>query len=641
MSEIGDIFSRYREALDDSTQDYEAQRVRALEAMREFYPRVFRSFIKDFSWTRSREGTQWQTTLRYLRERFGEGGGGIPFVAIDGTCGQEVLSEMVVFYGASYAQTGSLYIDDRLGQLRYQRWSPSEDTSVVAYLPVPMSRLDTLEDEDWLFRSNDEERTTAAVIHTGLMQLAEIYLAYRSVRFEDRPPKILLLDHSISSVLLSCDVMHLVHPYRSNERTLGWIDARIDRWNRDFEPADALIAHAHPLNGALVVPSWRLNAIAESVIAQMTEFWQVGNPDERRSARALNLPEVLGPRGLNIPPDRRAAVVERFRRLTNEYGAFQIEGDQILPVERLKGGTRKTHRERWTDLRVLFEDICENIFRRRRIEALQLTYRSAQGARRQGSRWMDSEDLKFLIGLGLRLLIEVCWQRRILLLGIVKDSASRFFTRNFLSVLRAGAIVPIEQTREPAGSDRLVCEMVPLVDPVVSSPWATIEFDAIFMTLRALLDENGRPVIQGVRRDILVPSDGLILRSLIQIFLRRRPEKSSPLMGHALFLDRVADPYFDAGRRLEGPIRTLDSYVRPIFFRDASSDNQGQDIGVLVADLLTRNCFPEAIGQPDPLHRADLGAKALGRRINELVKGSIDRLRGNPLAWTFRQNRDT
>jgi hypothetical protein len=165
MSEVGDIFSRYREALDDSVQDYETQRDRALEAMREFYPRVFQSFVKDYGWIRSRDGVQWQTTLRYLRERFGEGASEIPFVAIDGTCGQELLSEMLVFYGASYAQSGSLYVDERLGQLRYQRWSPSEDTSVVAYLPIPLSLLDTTEDEEWLFRSNDEERTTAAVIH--------------------------------------------------------------------------------------------------------------------------------------------------------------------------------------------------------------------------------------------------------------------------------------------------------------------------------------------------------------------------------------------------------------------------------------------------------------------------------------------
>jgi hypothetical protein len=60
---------------------------------------------------------------------------------------------------------------------------------------------------------------------------------------------------------------------------------------------------------------------------------------------------------------------------------------------------------------------------------------------------------------------------------------------------------------------------------------------------------------------------------------------------------------------------------------------------MLVAYLLTKNCFPEAIGQPDPLHRADQGAKALGRQINNLISSSVNRLQSNHLAWSFRDTR--
>jgi hypothetical protein len=89
--------------------------------------------------------------------------------AIDGTCGKETLSEMLVFYGGSYAQQGQLIIDPEGHRIEYRRWSPSEDTSIVAYLPIPLTGLERNADEDWLYRTDDADRATAAVAHTCLM----------------------------------------------------------------------------------------------------------------------------------------------------------------------------------------------------------------------------------------------------------------------------------------------------------------------------------------------------------------------------------------------------------------------------------------------------------------------------------------
>jgi hypothetical protein len=57
-------------------------------------------------------------------------------------------------------------------------------------------------DDEWLYRTDDADRATASIAHTCLMQLAEVYLAYRRVH-EDNPPCVVLLDHSLSSMLLS------------------------------------------------------------------------------------------------------------------------------------------------------------------------------------------------------------------------------------------------------------------------------------------------------------------------------------------------------------------------------------------------------------------------------------------------------
>lgn len=641
MSEIGSVYARYREALDWSLENFDQERQSSYEAMKEFYPAFFNKLIRDSSWIRSRQGKRWHQALHLLKEQFGQGEDFLTFAAIDGTCDKKQLSEMMVFYGGSYAQGGTLSVNEQLGQLKYARWSPSEDTSVVAYLPIPLNKLNLFEDEDWLFRADDEDRSTANNIHTSLMQFAEIYLAYRRITSEDRPPKILLLDHSLSSILLSTDVMHLIHPFQPNRQTLGWVGAWVDRWGRAFEPADGLVAHSHPMNHSLEVPSIRSNSIATAIVALLTNYWQIGNPGEREKGQPIKLSDFLDHFPLTNE-QKREAVIKNIRNLGTDrdkgLGAFKVEGEYIHPIDQLENGRFRTLRQRWYDLRQLFEYIGEQLFRERRVEVLQLHYQGDSG--RRGPRWMNDNDIKFLIGLGLRLIIELCWQKRILLLGIAKDSSSRFLTRNYLSVLSAANILNIPKTAEPPGSDRLVCEMIPLIDQEISAPWSTVEFDAVFMTLRALADREGNPEIQGVKGDVIVPSDGLFLRSLINLFLERRPDKTNPLMGHVLFLDRIAYPYFDSQNRSPSPITSRNSKITPLFFPDRDTDNFGQDIAMMVSDLLTRNCFPEAIGQPDALHRADLGAKALGKRINQLIEGSIQKLKINPLNIPFRDYRD-
>jgi len=633
MSEIGNIYARYGEALEWGIEDFERSRKQALDAIRQLYRPFLEALVCKCSEFGGDESSRRAEILRVFREQFNDGHPDVSFAAIDGTCGKEQLSELMVFYGASYAQNGTLNVGDRLGRLAYTRWTPSEDTSFVAYLPIPLNALSELQDEDWLFRADDEERSAVTMIHTGLMQLAEIFLAYKRVMSEDRPPRIVLLDRSLSSIFLSSDVMHLVRQRRPDRQTLGWIGAYIPRWGRIFEPADGLVAHAHPMNGSLQIPSLRGNALNERIVAEMTDFWQVGMTGEREVGRSLPIHQ------LSLPNVSQEELRDRIRRAANDYQVFDLEGDMVKPsVTQGWQGHRRTLRQRWYDLRLLFEDTCERLFRERRLDALQLTY--PEGGGTPGTKWMDDNDIRFLVGVGLRLLIEVCWQRRVLLIGIVKDSASRFLFKNYLSVLDASGLLSVPRAPKLVGTDRTICEMIALVDTELTAPWSTIEIDGVFMTLRALMDpDTGSPLIQGVRGDVLAPGDGLFLRSLVHLFLQRRGNKASPLMGHVLFMDRIAYPYFDAQRRLPNAIVTRSSSVHPIMHLSCRDKNEGHEITLVVTDFLTRNIFPEAIGQPDPLHRADLGAKALGKQIQHLVNASIERFRQNPLAWSFRDIR--
>lgn len=242
---------------------------------------------------------------------------------------------MLVFYGGSYAQQGQLIVDPKGHRIDYRRWSPSEDTSIVAYLPIPLTRLEINADDEWLYRTDDADRATASLVHTSLMQLAEVYLAYRRVH-EDNPPSLVMLDHSLSSMLLSNDVMHLVRPYRPNRQVLGWIGAEIEIWGRTFEVADALVAHAHPMNRSLDVPSARANALAERIVAEITDFWQIGETNDRNPGRNI-YPNQLARKGWFGQDEQR--LKDRISNLPGnsidrdaKYGAFRLVSEHIEPI---------------------------------------------------------------------------------------------------------------------------------------------------------------------------------------------------------------------------------------------------------------------------------------------------------------------
>jgi hypothetical protein len=152
---------------------------------------------------------------------------------------------------------------------------------------------------------------------------------------------------------------------------------------------------------------------------------------------------------------------------------------------------------------------------------------------------------------------------------------------------------------------------------------------------------NGRQVVMGVRTagGEMVAPERLCLRSLAQFYLNR--SKRNPLMGHVVFVDRLAYPAWDKDMRHQ--ITDAGSSLgrmEPFVYIDREADNVGQAITIYLLSTLTRNHFPEVIGYPDPLHKADLGAKSVGQRVKGIVQSSEISFRSNPIAKTLRAIRD-
>ena len=62
---------------------------------------------------------------------------------------------------------------------------------------------------------------------------------------------------------------------------------------------------------------------------------------------------------------------------------------------------------------------------------------------------------------------------------------------------------------------------------------------------------------------------------------------------------------------------------------------------MFLLNVLVRNHFPEAIGYPEPLHKADWGAKTMKESIERLLESSWIVEMSDPLQKTFRRVRDS
>lgn len=615
MSTISQIYGRYREALAFSRDRFErlySSRARnAHDFYHEFFHRLVCRYAVHFADPASRRALH-----RQIEQFFGTRE--INFVAIDGTCAKDSFQDFVVFSACAYGARGQVSLNDEPPAVRYQKWALDKDVSMVTYVPVPFAEFADVAEQEMpeTFLVADGERANLSNIHVKIMELAEIYLAYSVASSSTiEAPKMIMLDRSLASMLADVALQ---------PEAIPMLHYPFDR--RQLTVEDITVALAHPFNPSLGVPSLKKFRQYAAIIAEM----------HRRHTRAINLDEFAARHNLTradlydaITYLTRPRAPAPFARAESRDGAtWMVAGTDCVSA--------------WEYCVGLFENICRRTF----IEKDQqvLLYEVSDEVRGSRLRWLSPDDVRFLIAIGLRALIEKCWERKILLTGITKDSLSSYLTRNYLGVMKhlgAGGypeLATIDVWQLP-WTDRIFLELLPMVDETLDAPWASIEFDSAFMTLHVQEGPAGQPVISGIRGFIVAP-ERILARSLAQFFLNR--DKDTPLAGHVVFVERLVYPEWDrqALERLAIETPALGT-VEPLCYPTRDELNLGQLINMYLLNILARNHFPEAIGYPDPLHKADWGARSVGRNIRDIIKSSTFSFRSRPLSRTFRDIRDS
>lgn len=600
MSEISKIYGQYHDSLKTSQGEYEERLKSHSKKLKERYDSWLKNFIVCFDEEFSNQ------IKRIELKSFAEqifGSSDIQFVAIDGSCEKRQSNNFISFYGGAYGSRGKVSLDEPAGRIRYQRWEMNKDVSMVAFVPLPPDVMQTNVDEenDSISVLSDSEIAQVSSLHTKIMQLAEIYLAYSLANSSSvDKPNLILIDNSLGGILANSSFSP------SNVEL-----KRGDFNGQELTLADMQIALAHPFSKELQIPSSKnfqphFRLIAEAV-------WKESNKIKAKECKEFPVSNFKG--------------AAKFLDIKVHAGTYDANNEEFI--------FHMDPRTSWKKTLSIFEDICEKIFKEKSAEGI--TYKLKNSQTRQ---YLSSSDIKFLIGVGMRALIETCWKRNILLVGIVKDSMSRFYYRNFLgSVCMCEKDNPEQHLKIPL-TDRSIIELLPNIDQKIKAPWGTVEFDACFMTLHPDKDDKNNWIIKGYDTTIgeTTRPERIMLRSICQFFI----SKDRNITSHAIFIDRLTYPKWDDRDTLDFKLPTAKwGDVTPLYFRGDKQIARLQKLTMYLLTVLIKNHFPEALGYPDPLHQADWGAKSMKKRVIGLLDSSEWAFRAKPLSKTFRAIRDS
>ena len=596
MSEISKIYKQYQESLKNSQGEYEEKLKHYSKKLKEKYDELIKNHVHSFS-------DQFKNQIKRLEikniaEQFFETSD-IPFVAIDASCHKQQSANFISFYGGAYGSKGTLSLSSSGGKIKYDRWEFNKDVSMVAFVPIPPDMMHTQIDESAQevdLSYSDSEIADVSSLHTKIMQLAEIFLAYSLARLEIDCPKLILIDNSISGIMGNTS-------YAPNDLRMKEADFN----GESLSIGDLQIALAHPFNQKLGIPSTKrvqphFRLIAEAV-------WKKKNEIKKSECSSFSNFE----QGANFLDRIKAG------KYDSKKNSFKFNVDPQAS---------------WYKCIRIFEHVCDKLFKEKDPKGICYKIRDSDEY-----DYFSPRGIVFLSGVGLRALIELCWKRKILLVGIVKDSSSRYWYRNYLGSVNLLNKGDQKKHFSIPLTDRTIMELLPNIDLNLNSPWTTLDYDSCFMTLHSEFEKSewkikGYHTARGLE---VTRPERIFLKSLAQFFL----SEDKNLASHALFVDRLAYPDWDDK---DSDIMVLDTglgKIYPLQFNKEKGMPRLQVLTMYLMSVLVRNHFPEALGYPDPLHQADWGAKSLKKRVLGLLDSSEWAFKSRPLSKTFRTIRDS
>ena len=545
----------------------------------------------------------------------------VSFAAIDGTRYYDTIFDIIIFYAAAFAVTGKLIPTGNVFRVVYDEKVPSDETSSI--IPIHVSRVPELdqtffeigESEITLKRLlGDDEIIDNTRIANTLMEFSEYYLAYKMAK---KGYELILLDRTLSGDQASLISSTLI-PFEDEESwkkvALIGYEVEINGNKYKITKHDLYWGRYIIFNEKLLTPPPRADYLPYVILNVF-----------RIKDRELSLAELK--KLLAISENYSTAVEDSLEKLT-KYGYLVKRGEKY----RLVAGFKNT----WDKLKALVNSVAKKLFEEEAEEGfapnkLKIIVEGKE-------RWLTSVDLKFLTLFTLYMLVEEAWNKNILVIGLVKDTAAKDFLNHFIPIMRNVGIIKSDEkwikaweSIRASFTDRMFFQILSIEYPgAFKIPWSTVVYDTCFKTLR-YDRKRGRNYVRGVFRDKIAP-EKLFVKSYVQLGELDRPRN---IRSNVLALDRPV--YETEINEVNSIVRLkhkalrygedVDEYIDVITHLKPTSIDK-KVLALLF--LLAKTSVPESFGYPEPLVRADNIAKYAYSQVFKIVGGIAKNLSITP-----------
>jgi hypothetical protein len=533
----------------------------------------------------------WETAKEFF------GTGSVRFAAVDGTMYSRPMFDLVIFFGGSYASTGTVTFREATEpQVDYDAKTLGQNIGVSSVVPIYVNEIPDVDQSfaaqeqpgevDPSKPATDWEIANNSLIANAIMTFSEFYLAYKLAVDPAQNFRVLLMDRSLSTERAS-----LLYETRKTEfwdaksALIGYASG-----GRQVDKNDLAIARQHVCNKELGLPAPRADYLRYAIIylahekgtvteAQVCETFDVA--DEKRKKRVT---KTLGKLiGANI--------------LTLVDGVYQLDERYV---------------DSWERMRQVTVELGDRIFLNGNVNAE--TSSCMKIMKDNVEHWLTTLDIELLTLFALQMLMEECWRKRILLVGITKDTSARDFKRQLVPIMQneglLEAAVQNEALAALPNTDRMILQSASVLNPEkIMPPWSLIEYDSAFRTMKADL-ERGKGFVCG-----LIKNKVGLEKAFLKTYVQLSQAKSDPLLrSNVLLIDRLS--YADFDLKPECRLALLDEMsdgakepVEVLLYKDKAVPNRMQNMVMSMLVAMAPANIPEAFGHNKPLFVADKIAK--------------------------------
>ncbi len=541
-------------------------------------------FVSDYDYEKA-----YETAVKFF------GSSKVEFAAVDGTEYTRPLFDMVIFLGGSYFAKGVIeFMRHEPPKIEYATRFTEQGKGITSCIPLyinkvvetdktlsPMLKLEPTQ-ISLAKPLTDESIANNSAIADWIMAFSEVYLAHKLASDPKENIKILLLDRSLTCM----------------QTSLMWDTSRRKRWKTHgslfgyevdgipIDMNDLAFGRHRILNKTSGIPAPRGDYLRYSIIYLL----------EKRDSW-LSSQEIC--KELQVQDKNRQVRVLRYIEKSIKESYLEERNGKYRILSKYKTSWKRLKKLVNTVGKQLFEETTDH-------NPLQI---------KKGDKydWLTTQDIAFMTLFCLYMLIEECWNRKMLIIGITKDTASRDFKNHVIPVFVNQGIwkhaIDQNRLRDVPNTDRMFLQSISLFNhEKVKVPWSLIEYDSAFRTI--VPDFKKRVgYVSGAIRNRIIP-ERLFLKSYVQL---SQSQHDPQLRSNVLFIDRLVYPEFDLKDQARlifkqeygGAVEPIDIVV----FKDKNVDNEVQNLTMITLEAMTSPSIPEAFGHNKPLLIADKIAK--------------------------------